>query len=86
LFDTHHWPDEAGRAAYLAGLHAAHDLRDYGPRAKRHSTAQGEFVRLVKDDRLSGCRRVAKFKDTVEKLDRRSFLSLRANHSANPLS
>jgi hypothetical protein len=21
-----HWPDEAGRAAYLAGLHAAHAL------------------------------------------------------------
>ena len=26
LFDAHHWPDEAGRAAYLAGLHAAHAL------------------------------------------------------------
>ncbi|HXO90683.1 MAG TPA: hypothetical protein VN849_07820 [Stellaceae bacterium] len=26
LFDAHHWPDEAGRAAYLAGLHAAQAL------------------------------------------------------------
>ncbi|MGA7385283.1 MAG: hypothetical protein WBW81_11515 [Methylocella sp.] len=26
LFDTHHWPDEAGRAAYLAGFHAAQAL------------------------------------------------------------
>jgi uncharacterized protein (UPF0332 family) len=23
LLDAHHWPDEAGRAAYLAGFHAA---------------------------------------------------------------
>jgi hypothetical protein len=26
LFGAHHWPDEAGRAAYLAGLHAAQAL------------------------------------------------------------
>jgi uncharacterized protein (UPF0332 family) len=31
LLDAHHWPDEAGRAAYLAGLHAAQALilREY---------------------------------------------------------
>ena len=26
LFGVHHWSDEAGRAAYLAGLHAAQAL------------------------------------------------------------
>jgi uncharacterized protein (UPF0332 family) len=44
--------EPAGRTAYLAGFHAAQALifenneRIY----KRHSTVQGEFSRLVKDD------------------------------------
>ena len=52
LFDAHHWPDEAGRAAYLAGLHAAQALifEITGRVRKRHSTMRGEFARLVKDD------------------------------------
>ena len=52
LFDAHHWPDEAGRAAYLAGLHAAQALifETTGRVRKRHSTVQSEFARLVKDD------------------------------------
>jgi uncharacterized protein (UPF0332 family) len=45
LFDAHHWPDEAGRAAYLAGLHAAQALifERSGRVPKRHSTVQGEL-------------------------------------------
>jgi uncharacterized protein (UPF0332 family) len=52
LFGAHHWPDEAGRASYLAGLHAAQALifETTGELRKRHSTVQGEFARLVKDD------------------------------------
>jgi uncharacterized protein (UPF0332 family) len=52
LFGAHHWPDEAGRAAYLAGLHAAQALifETTGKLRKRHSTVQGEFAHLVKDD------------------------------------
>jgi len=52
LFGAHHWPDEAGRAAYLAGLHAAQALifETTGRVRKRHSTVQGEFARLVRDD------------------------------------
>jgi uncharacterized protein (UPF0332 family) len=52
LFGAHHWPDEAGRAAYLAGLHAAQALifETTGKVRKKHSTVQGEFARLVKDD------------------------------------
>jgi uncharacterized protein (UPF0332 family) len=52
LFGAHHWPDEAGRAAYLAGLHAAQALifETTGQLRKRHSTVQGEFARLMKDD------------------------------------
>src|SRR5262249_16938604 len=47
----HHWPDEAGRAAYLAGLHAAQALifQTTGRKRKRHSTVQGEFAQLVRD-------------------------------------
>lgn len=50
LFDAHHWPDEAGRAAYLAGLHAAQALifETTGHVRRRHSTVQGEFARLVR--------------------------------------
>jgi uncharacterized protein (UPF0332 family) len=52
LFGAHHWPDEAARAAYLAGLHGAQALifETTGQLRKRHSTVQGEFARLVKDD------------------------------------
>jgi uncharacterized protein (UPF0332 family) len=52
LFGAHHWPDEAGRAAYFAGLHAAQALifETTGQLRKRHSTVQGEFARLVKDN------------------------------------
>lgn len=52
LFGAHHWPDEAGRAAYLAGLHAAQALiyATTGHTRKRHSTVQGEFAQLVRDD------------------------------------
>ncbi|HMF37480.1 MAG TPA: HEPN domain-containing protein, partial [Isosphaeraceae bacterium] len=52
LFGAHHWPDEAGRAAYLAGLHAAQALifEATGQVRKRHPTVQGEFARLVRDD------------------------------------
>ena len=52
LFGAHHWPDEAGRAAYLAGLHAAQALifERTGHTRKRHSTVQGEFAQLLRDD------------------------------------
>jgi uncharacterized protein (UPF0332 family) len=52
LLDAHHWPDEAGRAAYLAGLHAAQALifENTGKVIKRHSGVQREFARLVKDE------------------------------------
>ena len=40
--------DDAGRAAYLAGLHVAQALTDKA--RKRHSGVQREFARLVKDD------------------------------------
>jgi uncharacterized protein (UPF0332 family) len=52
LLGAHHWPDEAGRAAYLAGLRAAQALifETTGNLRKRHSTVQGEFARLVRDD------------------------------------
>jgi uncharacterized protein (UPF0332 family) len=46
------WPDEAGRAAYLAGLHAAQAFlfETTGRTFKRHSSVQGEFGRQVKED------------------------------------
>jgi len=52
LLDAHHWPDEAGRAAYLAGLHAAQALivNNTDQPIRRHSGVQREFARLVKDD------------------------------------
>jgi uncharacterized protein (UPF0332 family) len=52
LFDAHHWPDEAGRAAYLAGLHAAKALifERSGKVIKRHHGVQRELGRLVKDE------------------------------------
>jgi uncharacterized protein (UPF0332 family) len=44
--------EDAGRTAYLAGLHAAHALifETTGKAIKRHSGVQREFARLVKDD------------------------------------
>jgi uncharacterized protein (UPF0332 family) len=46
------WPDEAGRAAYLAGMHAAQALifERTGKVIKRHRGVHGEFGRLAKDE------------------------------------
>src|SRR5271167_4022004 len=46
------WPDEAGRAAYLAGLHAAQAVivERTGRIIKRHRGVQNELRRLVKDE------------------------------------
>ena len=46
------WPDEAGRAAYLAGLHAAQALiiERTGKVIKRHRGVQSELRRLTKDE------------------------------------
>ncbi len=46
------WSDEAGRAAYLAGFHAAQALifEKQGRAVKSHSGVQAQFARLVKDD------------------------------------
>jgi len=45
------WPDEAGREAYLAGLHAAQALiaERTGEVVKRHRGVQRELARLTKD-------------------------------------
>jgi len=50
-----HWPDEAGRAAYLAAFHAAQALvfEKTGTVAKTHSGVRGQFGQLVKDE--PGC-------------------------------
>ena len=44
--------EDAGRAAYLAGLHAAQALifENTDKARKKHSGVQREFARLVKDD------------------------------------
>jgi uncharacterized protein (UPF0332 family) len=44
--------DDAGRTAYLAGLHAAQAFifETTGRVFKKHSGVQGEFSRLIKDD------------------------------------
>jgi uncharacterized protein (UPF0332 family) len=46
------WPDEAGRAAYLAGMHAAQGLimERTGQVARTHRGVQRELLRLIKDD------------------------------------
>jgi len=46
------FPDEAGRAAYLAGLHAARAFifENTGEITKSHKRARTEFGRLTKDD------------------------------------
>jgi uncharacterized protein (UPF0332 family) len=48
----HGWPDEAGRAAYLAGFHAAQALifERSGRVLKTHSGVQTEFARLAKNE------------------------------------
>ena len=43
--DAHHWPDEAGPAAYLAGFHAAQAFL-----FKSHRGVLSENSRLTKDD------------------------------------
>jgi uncharacterized protein (UPF0332 family) len=45
------WPDEAGREAYLAGLHAAQAMivESTGKLVKRHRGVQRELARLTKD-------------------------------------
>jgi uncharacterized protein (UPF0332 family) len=45
------WPDEAGREAYLAGLHAAQALivEATGKIVKTHRGVQREMARLTKD-------------------------------------
>jgi uncharacterized protein (UPF0332 family) len=47
-----HWPDEAGRAAYLAAFHAAQALifENTGNVAKTHSGVRGQFGRLTQND------------------------------------
>jgi uncharacterized protein (UPF0332 family) len=49
---TDDWPDEAGRAAYLAGLHAAQALivERTGKVIRRHRGVQRELGRLMKDE------------------------------------
>jgi uncharacterized protein (UPF0332 family) len=46
------WPDEAGRAAYLAGLHAAQAfiIEKTGQLAKTHRGVQRELGRLTRDE------------------------------------
>ena len=46
---TQGWPDEAGRAAYLAGFHAAQALifERNGKTPKTHSGVQTEFARQI---------------------------------------
>lgn len=52
LLEVMHWPEDAGRAAYLAGLHAAHAL--IFERTEKmpisHRGVQRELGRLTKDD------------------------------------
>ncbi|MCI0467804.1 MAG: HEPN domain-containing protein [Beijerinckiaceae bacterium] len=52
LLDAHHWPDEAERAAYLAGYHAAQAFLfvSTGKVFKTHRGVRKEFLRLTKDD------------------------------------
>jgi uncharacterized protein (UPF0332 family) len=52
LLDSHRWPDEAGRAAYLAGFHAAQAFifESTGKAARRHGGVQRQFACLVKND------------------------------------
>jgi uncharacterized protein (UPF0332 family) len=47
-----HYNDEAGRAAYLAGLHAAQVLifEHTGKTIRRHRGVQNELRKLIRDD------------------------------------
>jgi len=49
---ANNWPDEAGRAAYLAGLHAAKAFlfERSGEITKSHKRVRAEFGRFTKDD------------------------------------
>jgi uncharacterized protein (UPF0332 family) len=56
LFKAHemleHWPDEAGRASYLAAFHAAQGLifENCGQVVRRHAAVQAQVSRLVGQD------------------------------------
>jgi uncharacterized protein (UPF0332 family) len=52
LVDVLHYTDEAGRAAYLAGYHAAQALifERTGREARTHRGLNSQFNRLAKDD------------------------------------
>lgn len=52
LLDVMHYADEAARAAYLAGFHAAQGLilARTGRAAKTHSGVRSSFARLTKDE------------------------------------
>ena len=52
LLDVLHFADEAGRAAYLAGFHAAEALisERTGKVARTHEGVNREFHRLTRDD------------------------------------
>jgi uncharacterized protein (UPF0332 family) len=52
LVDVLHYTDEAGRAAYLAGYHAAQALifERTGREARTHRGVNSQFNRLAKDD------------------------------------
>jgi uncharacterized protein (UPF0332 family) len=52
LLDVMHYSDEAGRAAYLAGFHAAQAFifARTGKVVKSHSGLRSNFARLAKDD------------------------------------
>ena len=53
LIDVVHYDDEAGRAAYLAGFHAAQALisERTGRIAKTHAGVHSQFNLLTKDDK-----------------------------------
>jgi uncharacterized protein (UPF0332 family) len=48
----HQWPDEAGRAAYLAGLHATQALifESTGKVVKSHRGVHRELARLMREE------------------------------------
>src|SRR5262245_46194179 len=52
LLEAHHWPDEAGRAAYLAGFHAAQAFvtESTGKVFKTRKGVRKEFLRLTRGD------------------------------------
>jgi uncharacterized protein (UPF0332 family) len=52
LLDVMHYSDEAGRAAYLAGFHAAQAFvfAQTGKVAKSHSGLRSSFARLARDE------------------------------------